>query len=95
MPAAAWGDEVGDLPAGTRAVEAESGDRDPGEGGLFLHVGVGVDALFGECFALGGAPGLDGDVGGLDEFAEQPAAVVLAEVEGDRALVGVEVPEAE
>ena len=54
--------------------------------------GIDVDP---ERFELAGLEGLDHDVCGLGEPAEEVAAVVLAEVERDGALVGVEVPEAQ
>ena len=86
------GDDVGDLPAGVGPIQTEAGDAGPDERGLSFADGVDIDA---ERFELAGLEGLDHDVCGLGEPAEEVAAVVLAEVERDGALVGVEVPEAQ
>ena len=51
--------------------------------------------MLGQLRTLRSSPGLNHNVGGFDELAEQPAAVKLPQIDSRRSLVGIEVPESQ
>ena len=51
--------------------------------------------MFGQLRTLRSSPGLNHNVGGRNELAEQPAAVKLPQIDSHRPLVGIEVPESQ